>query len=65
MTDWRLSHGAFSFRNYRVTQNGKTWIARKSRPTSFPKHLGTFETHQEAMAACIADYRGIAEEAQT
>ncbi len=61
---WYLSHGAYSFRNYRVTQNGKSWMARKSRPSSFPEFIGAFATAHEAMSACMADFRGINEEQQ-
>jgi hypothetical protein len=61
MTDWHLSHGSYSFRNYRVISQGKRWLARKTRSHSFPEHLGAYDSPGEAMSACMDDYRGYVE----
>lgn len=49
---WRAEPGAFRAPPYVVVMNGPKWIARWNRATSFPEHLGSFETHIEAMEAC-------------
>lgn len=59
---WHLSHGAYSFQQYRVIPQGRRWSARKTRSHSFPQHLGVYDTPEQAMAACIADCRGVVTE---
>ena len=51
--NWRAEPGAFRCPPYVVVMSGPRWIARMLRPGSFPDHLGTFNSANEAKAACL------------
>ena len=49
---WKAEPGAYRCAPYAVIMSGPKWLARFNRPANFPEHLGTFDSHIEAMEAC-------------
>jgi hypothetical protein len=63
---WRKTEGGWNNHPYQIRWlNGGRWLARCNQGQSMPENLGTYETQQEARAACEGHRKAIAEEWQS
>lgn len=55
--NWTFDHGVYRWRAphgyYRVSYQGRRWLAAMNRTRGFPVSLGSFATLAEARAACV------------